>query len=154
MFRCRGIEDGVKPTTGSVLGAVFSSVEVQAPSFHTLVCVIFSVSWTVAHTLRSLPERFRTAGFAATDFGRLSDGFLDPAGRGPVSHALYVIFCVVAVAIAVAKSERKVTPPLPHPQPLGRDTKLAGGFRDPVRGAPILIHISKILGTRLFRYRN
>jgi hypothetical protein len=100
------------------------------------------------------PRRFGTAGFAATDFGRLSDEFLGPAGRGPVTHALYVILGVITVAIAVAKSERKVTVFLPHPQPLGRDAELPGRFRDSVRGAPVLFHISKILRARLFRYRN
>ena len=116
--------------------------------------MLFSLSWTVAHTLRSLPYRFGTSGFAATTgFGRLSDGFLGPAGRGPIAHALDVFFCIEAVAIVVAKSERKVTPLLPHPPSLGRDAELAGGFRDPVRGAPLLFHISKILGARLFRYR-
>jgi hypothetical protein len=79
--------------------------------------------------------------------------FLRPAGSGPVAHALQVFFCVVAVAIAVAKGGRKVTPLLPHPQPLGRDTELAGGFGDPVRGASVPFHISRILGARLFRYR-
>src|SRR5687767_9593298 len=43
MFRCRGIMDGVKPAAGSVSGAVLSSVEIQAPSFHPLVFVIFSL---------------------------------------------------------------------------------------------------------------
>jgi hypothetical protein len=38
---------------------------------------------------------------------------------------LYVFFRVVAVAIVIAKSGREETPPLPHPQPLGRDAKRA-----------------------------
>jgi hypothetical protein len=50
MLRCRGIEDGVKPATGSVFGAVFSSVEVQAPSSHPLVCVIFSLMDNRSHS--------------------------------------------------------------------------------------------------------
>src|SRR5215213_7466071 len=55
MFRCRGIIDGVKPVTGSVFGAVLSSVEIQVPSFHPLVFVIFSLmdsrshSWITPH---------------------------------------------------------------------------------------------------------
>jgi hypothetical protein len=68
----------VKPTAGSAFGAVFSSVEIQAPSIHALIYVIF-FSWTVAHTLGSLPERFGTARFDATDFGRPSDEFLGSA---------------------------------------------------------------------------
>jgi hypothetical protein len=43
MLRCRSTEYGVKPAAGSVSGAVLSSVEVQAPSFHPLNCVIFSL---------------------------------------------------------------------------------------------------------------
>src|SRR5215203_1544498 len=134
MVPCQRFKVGMKPASGSVFGAVFSSVEVQAPSFHPLVCPIFSLSWTVAHTLRLLSDRFGTAGFAATDFGRLSSRFLGPAKCGPVAHALHVFFCIVAVAIAVAKGGRKVTPLLSHPQPLGRDAELSGCFRDPVGG--------------------
>jgi hypothetical protein len=54
----------------------------------------------------------------------------------------------------MAKSGREVTSLLTHPQPLGRVTELAGCFRNSVRGAPVLFHIPKILGARLFRYRN
>jgi hypothetical protein len=110
----------MKPAAGSVFGAVLSSVEVQAPSFHPLVFVIFSLMDRRSYCSVT-PYRFGTAVFAATDFGRRSNRFLGPAGSGPVAHALNIFFCVVAVAIAVAKSERKVTAFLPHPQPLGRD---------------------------------
>jgi hypothetical protein len=52
----------------------------------------------------------------------------------PVAHALYVLLGVVAVAVAVAESRREVTPPLPHPQPLGRDAQLTNRLGDPVGG--------------------
>src|SRR5687768_9887039 len=102
---------------------------------------------------RSLPVRFGTAGFS-TELGRLSGGLLGPAGRAPVTHALHVFFCVVAVSIAVAQGGSEVTSRLAFPQPLDGDTELASSLRDPVGGAPVLFHISKILGARLFRYRN
>jgi hypothetical protein len=51
MLRSRGLKYGVNSASGLVFGAVFSSVEIQVPSFHPLVCWIFSLSWTVATLL-------------------------------------------------------------------------------------------------------
>ena len=106
MFCCRGIGDGVKPAAGSVFGAVLSSVEIQAPSIHLLVFVIFSLMDSRS-PLASLHGRSETAAFAVTYFGRPSGGFLAPAGGGPVAHALHVFFCVVSVAIAIPQCGRK-----------------------------------------------
>jgi len=142
---------GTKPAAGSVFSAVFSSVEVQAPSIHPLV-LRASLAWTVAHTLGSPPNRSGTAGFAAADSGGLANIFLRPAGSGPVAHALQVFFRVVAVAIAVAKGTREEAPCLTFPQPLDRDTELAGGFRDPIRCASMLFHVISIVNNTIFWY--
>ena len=71
----------------------------------------------------------------------------------PFAHALYIFLGVVAVAVAVARGGRKVTPPLPHPQPLGGDAELAGRLGDPVGGAPVLSHATTVRGADSFGYR-
>jgi hypothetical protein len=78
--------------------------------------------------------------------------FLRPAGSGPVTHALQVFFCVVAMAIAVAKGKREEAPRLAFPQPLDRDTELAGGFGDLIRHASMLFHIISIVNDTILRY--
>jgi hypothetical protein len=152
MLRCRATREGVNPAAGPVFGAVFSSVEVQAPSFHLLAFVIFSLTDSRSHPWVT-PQPFRNRRIRRHQLRGLTNMFLRPAGSGPVAHALHIFFCVVAVAIAVAKCGRKITPLLPHPQPLGRDAELACGFRDPVRCVSMLIHAISIKNDTRLRYR-
>ena len=84
---------------------------------------------------------------------RLSAGLTGRARRGPVAHPLHVFFCVVAVAVAVTQSWREETTLLPSPQPLDRVAELTGGFRDPVRCASMLFHVTSIINDTMLRYR-
>ena len=56
----------------------------------------------------------------------------------------------MALSFLVSKSKRLLFTP---PQPLGRDTELAGGFRDPICCASILFHVISITNDTKLRYR-